>query len=120
MKNGLPHEVSKRKEKEPQGDDAAMLFCPPRMFDKNERCGDAPLCYNCGKLDHLACNCRMKPKVNVNIARSSDDFAFDVRDGAFKPSATRWIVESGASNHMTQFLDTYEPIPGCKWVIMTW
>ena len=59
----------------------------------------------------------MKRKVNANIARSSDDFAFVVRDGASKTSATRWIVDSGASNHMTPhkiFFDTYEPILGRK------
>ena len=113
----LMHEVSKRKEKEPQGDDAAMLSRQPRTFDNNERRGDGPRCYNCGKLGHLARNCRLKRKVNANIARSSDDFAFVVRDGASKTSTTRWIVDSGASNHMTphkQFFDTYESISGRK------
>ena len=78
----LMHEVSKRKEKEPQGDDAAMLSRQPRTFDNNERRDNAPRCYNCGKLGHLARNCRSKRKVNANMARSSDDFAFVVRDGA--------------------------------------
>jgi hypothetical protein len=31
------HGVSKKKEKEPQGDDAAMLSHQPRAFDNNER-----------------------------------------------------------------------------------
>src|ERR1700737_2951057 len=97
----LMHEVSKRKEKEPQRDDAAMLSRQARTFDNNERRGDAPRCYNCGKLDHLIRNCRMKRKVNANMARSSDDFAFVVRDGASKTSATRWIVDSDSSQHMT-------------------
>ena len=114
---GLMHEVFKRKEKEPQGDDAAMLSRQLRMFDNNERRGDAPRCYNCGKLGHIARNCRMKRKMNANIARTSDDFAFVVRDGSFKTAATRWIVDSGASQHMTPhkyFFDTYEPVTGRK------
>src|SRR5450631_1333284 len=113
----LMHEVSKRKEKEPQGDDAAMLSRQPRAFDNNERHGNAPRCYNCGKLGHIARNCRMKRKVNANIVRTSDDFAFVVRDGVSKTSAIRWIVDSGASQHMTphkHFFDTYEPVTGRK------
>ena len=113
----LMHEVFKHKEKVPQGNDAAMLSRQPRTFDNNERRDNAPRCYNCGKLGHLARNCRSKRKVNANIARSSDDFAFVVRDGASQTSATRWIVDSGASNHMTprkQFFDTYEPVSGRK------
>ena len=78
----LMHEVSKRKEKEPQGDDAAKLSRQPCAFDNNERRGDAPRCYNCGKLGHIARNCRMKRKVNANVARSNDDFALVMRDGA--------------------------------------
>ena len=111
----LMHEVSKRKEKEPQGDDAAMLSGQPRAFDNNERRANTSRCYNCGKLGHIARNCRSQHKVNVNIARSSDDFAFDMRDGAFNIPATRWIVDSGASQHTTpykHFFDTYEPISG--------
>ena len=42
----LMDKVSK-KEKEPQGDDAAMLSCQPRAFDNNERRANNPRCYNC-------------------------------------------------------------------------
>ena len=34
----LVHEVSKRKEKEPQGDDATMVSRQPQAFDTNEMC----------------------------------------------------------------------------------
>ena len=50
----LMHEVSKKKEKEPQGDNAAMLSRQPRVFNNNERRTNTPRCYNCGKLGHIA------------------------------------------------------------------
>ena len=56
----LMHDVFKRKVKVPQGQNATMLSHQPRMFDNNEWCGDAPRCYNCGKLSHIVCICRIK------------------------------------------------------------
>ena len=44
------HEVSKKKEKEPQVNDATMLSRQPQVFDNNERCGHNLRCYNHGKL----------------------------------------------------------------------
>ena len=120
----LMHEVPKRKGKEPQGYDVAMLFRQPCMFDDNKICGDGPRCYNCGKLAHFVCNCQMKRKVNANIARSSDDFSFVVRDGASKISPTRWIVDLGPHNTwhcISNFLTRANPSRVVKylWVIMT-
>ena len=60
---------------------------------------------------------RNKRKMNANIARSSDDFAFVVRDGVSNTAATRWIVDLEASQHMilhTHFFDTYESVSDCK------
>lgn len=40
-----------------------------------------------------------------------------MKDGGFQTPATRWIVDSGASQHMTQykaFFNMYKPISGCK------
>ena len=113
----LVHEVSKKKENEPQWDDATMLSRQPRAFDNNKQRADNPVCYNCGKLGHIACNYQSKHNVNANIARSSDDFAFVVRDGVSNIPATRWIVDLGASQHMTPhnfFFNTHVPISGRK------
>ena len=55
--------------------------------------------------------------MNAYIARSSVDFAFVMRNGASNTSATRWIVDLGASQHMTphkHFFDNYEPVSGRK------
>ena len=84
----LMHKLSKRKEKEPQVDDAAILSHQLCMLDSTARRADAPRCYNCGKLGHIARNCQSKRKANANVASSSDDFAFVVRDEMLKTSAT--------------------------------
>ena len=75
----------------------------PCTFDNNERSLEALRCYNCVKLGHIAHNYRSKRKVNATMARSSDDFAFVIRDEVLKTSATRWIVNSGALEQMTPY-----------------
>ena len=73
--------------------------------------------YNCGKLGHIAYNCRSKCKVNANITRLSDDFAFVTRDGTSNTATSRYIVDSGALQHMTphkHFFDIYKSVSGHK------
>ena len=55
--------------------------------------------------------------MDANIARLNDDFAFVMRNGASNTAATRWIVDSGASQHMIphkHFFNTYKPASGRK------
>ena len=55
--------------------------------------------------------------MNANIAKTSDNFAFVIRDGASNTTATRWIVDSGALQHMTlhkHFFDSYQLVLGRK------
>jgi hypothetical protein len=47
------HEVSKRREKEPQGDDAAMVSTQGRRGTTSTR-KDTKTCYYCGKSGHIA------------------------------------------------------------------
>ena len=111
------HEVSKRKEKKPQRDNVAILLRQLRTLDNNKWRADTLRCYNYGKLGHIARNCWSKRKVNANIARSSDNFAFVIKNEASNTPATRWTVDLGASQHITphkQFFDIYEPISGRK------
>jgi len=66
------HEVSKRREKEPQGDDAVMVSTQGRGRTAYTQ-KDTKTCYYCGKPDHIARFCfktnNNKEKENANKAK---------------------------------------------------
>ena len=51
----LMHEMTKRKEKEPQGDEAAMVTRQAKGGTTNTR-HEPRICFKCGKQGHTACN----------------------------------------------------------------
>jgi len=114
----LMHEVSKRKEKEPQGDDAAMMLRQGKAGNSFPRQGGqgARTCFYCGKPGHIARFCykaKNKERENAKNAKDDDDYAFAARHGAHSRSASKWIMDSGATKHMTSHraaFDTYEVI----------
>jgi hypothetical protein len=111
------HEVSKRKEKEPQGDDAAMVSMQGKGGTTSTR-KDTKTCYYCGKPGHIAQFCfkakNNKEKENANKAKDDDDYAFATKDGDHCKAICKWIMDSGATKHMTPHraaFDMYEVIP---------
>jgi hypothetical protein len=100
----LMHEVSKKKEKEPQGDDAAMVSMQGRGGTTSTR-KDTKRCYYCGKPGHIARFCSKaknnKEKESANKARDDDDYAFATKDGDNCKAICKWIMDSGATKHMT-------------------
>lgn len=68
-------------------------------------------CYTCGSLYHLHRECPQKPTENTNdhqakVADSKEeieiDWLFFGSDGPVPPNdRTQWILDSGASSHMT-------------------
>ena len=107
----LMHEVAKRKEKEPQGDDSAMVSRQGKGgSNKNRR--EERVCFKCGKSGHIERYCWSRKDV-ANTTRYDDDFAFVATHGASSSPIGKWIVDSGATQHMTpnrHAFDTYESI----------
>jgi hypothetical protein len=113
----LMHEVSKRREKEPQGEDAAMVSTQGRGGTTSTR-KDTKTCYYCGKPSHITRFCfkaknNNKEKENANKAKDDDDYAFTTKDGDHCKAICKWIMDSGATKHMTPHraaFDMYEVI----------
>jgi len=114
----LMHEVSKRREKEPQGDDATMLSMQGKGGNTST-CKDTKTCYYCGKPGHIAQFCfkaknNNKEKENANKAKDDDDYAFVTKDGDHCKAICKWIMDSRATKHMNPHraaFDMYEVIP---------
>jgi hypothetical protein len=114
----LMHEVSKRREKDPQGDDAALVSMQGKG-GITSTCKETKRCYYCGKPGHIARFCfkaknNNKEKENANKAKDDDDYAFATKDGDHCKAIWKWIMDSGATNHMTPHraaFDMYEVIP---------
>jgi hypothetical protein len=55
-----------------------------------------------------------KEKENANTAKDDDDYAFATKDGDHCKAICKWIMDSGATKHMTPHratFDMYEVIP---------
>jgi hypothetical protein len=53
-------------------------------------------------------------KENANKAKDDDDYSFATKDGDHCKAICKWIMDSGATKHMTPHraaFDTYEVIP---------
>ena len=86
----LVHEVSKRKEKEPQGNDLAMVSRQSKGSTSNSK-NELRVCFICGKSSHIARQCWYKNdnvKNNANNAKVDvkEDYLFVVGDGACNTS----------------------------------
>lgn len=109
------HEVTKKKEKECKGDDSALLAhqtkrgVPSKPFIPRT-------CFVCGKTGHIAKNCyrrKRDERANANIAKAEDDYLFVANEVRCTNNMCKWILDSGATNHMTpqrQVFSTYKAI----------
>jgi hypothetical protein len=71
-------------------------------------------CFYCGKPDHIARFCykaKNKERENAKIVKDDTDFVFTVQCTTHARSMSEWIMDSGATKHMTSHRlasDTYE------------
>jgi len=79
---------------------------------------DTKTCYYCGKPGHIALFCfkakNNKENENANKAKDDDDYAFATKDGDHCKAICKWVMDSGATKHMTPHraaFDMYEVIP---------
>ena len=104
VQQALIHEEQKVRESscpsdEVQEDQKALVGMQPRQHPRQLRC------FECGEVGHFRRYCpRKKPTHKASPAKEEED---DEIVGAFAASAelpggTRWLVDSGASSHMTR------------------
>ena len=117
----LMHEMTKRKENEAQGEGSALVSRQGKGGTKAAK--ETRTCFKCGKSGHIARFCKGsqgKDKESAHKASKVEDeeeFAFATHGGGEKANMFTWIVDSGATQHMTSHRDafhTYQPIVGKK------
>ena len=111
----LMYEISKRNEREPQGEDAAMMLRQGKN-DNSFPCQGTKSCYYCGKPDHIAYFCyktNNKEWEQMKNVNEDNDYTFVTRNEIHSKSMYKWIMDLSVSKHMTSHkttFDTYEVI----------
>ena len=115
MTTRLMYEISKRKEKEPQGEDATMAVRQNKENNLSLLQG-IRTCLSCGELGHITRFCnkmKNKERENAKNVKNDDDFTFEIQHEAHLRSVYKWIMDLEATKHIILYraaFDTYEVI----------
>ena len=113
----LMHEVTRKKEHQNAAVDNAALVAQHKNASGGESSharGEPLLCFNCSKPNHLARNCWKKKgnqREKAHKAKVEEDQAFVASHGDVESMRDDWIVDSGATTHMSPHradFDTFE------------
>ena len=99
----LMHEMSKRKEKEPQGKDATMVSHQSKasflfLWQGVRTC---IYCNKMGRTTQFCYKTKNNERENAKIMKNEGQFAIAMQHGAHSRSVCKWIMNSGAMKHMT-------------------
>jgi hypothetical protein len=88
-------------------DNAALVAHHKNGGESSHARGDPPLCFNCGKPGHYARNCWKRKDSNsekahkASVKDDDEDQAFMASHGDALSLGRDWIMDSGATTHMS-------------------
>jgi hypothetical protein len=88
-------------------DNGALVAHHKNGGESSHKRGDSPLCFNCGKPGHYGCNCWKRKDNNrerahkASVKDDDEDQAFMASHGDALSLGSDWIMDSGATKHMS-------------------
>lgn len=108
MTTCLMHKMLKCKEKESQAKNAPMMSCQSKVGTSPSLQG-IRMCPYWGKPGYIPQLCyNTKKRKNVKNAKDEDKFAFATQQGVRSMNVYKWIMDSGATKHMTLHKATFK------------
>lgn len=116
VKVWLVHKISKRKKKEPQGDNVTMILQQNKAGNSFPHQSGKTYFY-CGKPGHITHFClkaKKKYRENAKNANNNDDYAFVMQHKIHLRSTCKWTIDLDEIKHITlhkAIFGIYELIP---------
>ena len=112
----LVSEEERRNDRRIETGEEKIFYTSRRPFNKKKDLKDIK-CFNCNEYGHYAKDCKMSKKNNdnvINYANNNDaSFIFQVYQNEMN-SSNKWIMDSGASDHICCLKENFEFIEPYK------